>query len=193
MHLRCPSAQYIGLAKLSGYKWIISQRGYANVVEVSSSTPKKDDEEDGKGEYDDVVYGMVYSLTASDEEKLDKNEGVPIAYTKEDLKCELWRHANGPINPQYPHLIKRIDTTLEPEEERELLVYVDRVRVEEGKSREEYVHRMNEGIRDAVGAGVPEGYVRGVVRRWIREEGEIGGREKAEEQARGFRDESGVF
>jgi hypothetical protein len=31
------------------------------------------------------------------------------------------------------------------------------------------------------------------VRRWIREEGEIGGREKAEEQARGFSDESGVF
>jgi gamma-glutamylcyclotransferase len=197
MHLRCPSAQYIGLAKLTGYKWIISQRGYANVVETSSSSASKKNGKDD-GEYDNVVYGMLYSLTPSDEEKLDKNEGVPIAYTKEDLECDIWLHQPGPVDPAFPHLINPIDTTTEPSETKELLVYVDRVRVEEGESREEYVHRMNEGIKDAVGCGMPERYVRGVLRRFIREErdGEIGekeGREKAERQARGFRDESGVF
>jgi hypothetical protein len=50
------------------------------------------------------------------------------------------------------------------------LVYVDVARPGEGVCKEEYVGRMNRGIRDAVAKGMPESYVRGVLRRWVREE-----------------------
>jgi gamma-glutamylcyclotransferase len=198
MHIRCPTAQYIGLAKLVGYKWIISERGYANVVEVAS------DADSNSSSYENVVYGMVYTLQEDDEAKLDKNEGVPVAYTKEYLECTFWTHTPGPVNPAHPEDIKRIDTTGEPTDERKLLVYIDRKRVQEGVSREEYVVRMNSGIKDAEMCGVTEGYVREVLRRFIPVgEGEGMGdgkgkksrevEELAKRQAGGFRDESGVF
>jgi gamma-glutamylcyclotransferase len=206
MHQRCPSAQYIGLARLSGYKWIISQRGYANVVQVSvtstdhittttTTTNTSDGKQDG-GEDEEAVYGMIYTLTPTDEAALDKNEGVPLAYTKEYLHCNVWIHSTGPVDPQYPHLIRKIDTTEEPTEHRDLLVYIDRVRVSEGAPRKEYVVRMNRGITDATKCGVPAGYVEDVLRKFVPEE--EGGKgeevqELAERQARGFKDESGVF
>jgi gamma-glutamylcyclotransferase len=185
MALRCPTAQYVGIARLDGYRWIISTRGYANVVETSKN------EEGSEAEYENEVWGMVYSLGKEDEESLDKNEGVPVAYTKEYLNCKVWRHQPGPVDPRYPHLIHPIVPSTTPSSTTKLLVYIDRLRLEEGKSRDEYVHRMNKGIEDAEMCGVPGGYVREVVRRWIgEEEGDEG---LAERQARGFRDESGVF
>lgn len=81
MALRCPTSRYLGVARLNGYKWIINSRGYANVVEVASSAASN---------YDDEVYGLVYRLEEEDEERLDRNEGVPEAYTKEDLTCDFW-------------------------------------------------------------------------------------------------------
>jgi hypothetical protein len=33
MQLRCPTSQYLGVARLPNYRWIINDRGYANVVE----------------------------------------------------------------------------------------------------------------------------------------------------------------
>jgi gamma-glutamylcyclotransferase len=191
MALRCSTAKYIGIARLDGYRWIISTRGYANVVEISTN-----EEEDSSGdkwhkEYAHEVWGVVYTLGKEDEERLDRNEGVPVAYTKEYLDCEVWRHQPGPVDPRYPHLIHTIVPSTAPSSTTKLLVYIDRLRLEEGKSRDEYVHRMNKGIEDAEMCGVPGGYVRKVVRRWIgEEEGDEG---LAERQARGFRDESGVF
>jgi hypothetical protein len=43
MHLkqmvkRCPSARYLGVANLPGYRWQINERGYANIVEASAET-----------------------------------------------------------------------------------------------------------------------------------------------------------
>lgn len=40
----------------------------------------------------------------------------------------------------------------------------------EGVPREEYVARMNRGIREACERGLEKGYVRDVLRRWIPEE-----------------------
>jgi len=71
MSLRCPGSTYRGLARLPSHRWIINSRGYANVV-FSNSTS-------------DVVWGMVYALQPSDEKRLDRNERVPYAYTKEIL------------------------------------------------------------------------------------------------------------
>ena len=50
------------------------------------------------------------------------------------------------------------------------LVYVDVARPGEGVCKEEYVGRMNRGIRDAVGKGMPESYVEKVLRPFVREE-----------------------
>ncbi|XP_014553962.1 hypothetical protein COCVIDRAFT_106213 [Bipolaris victoriae FI3] len=177
MSTRCPSSAYLGIARLDAYKWIINERGYANIV---SATPS------------DHVYGLIFSLTPTDEHHLDKNEGVPLAYTKEHLPCTFWAGTSD----------RKIDVTRPPSEtEKSVLVYIDRKRVTEGVPREEYVYRMNRGIEDAVRCGVPEGYVRDFMRGFIPEDnggeeegGEEGGvGEFAKRQAAGFRDESGVI
>lgn len=189
---------------MNGYKWIINERGYANVVEVgdgnSTSTDPSEDKhgngEDGEDEnakknnsdYSNCVFGLVYSLQPKDEERLDLNEGVPVAYTKEHLLTEFWESKNG----------KWVDVTKRPTKSTYMLVYIDRNRTGEDSPKKEYIYRMNRGIEDAVKMGVPEGYVRDVMRRFIpkdKVEGEEKKRmaEKALRQAGRFKDESGVF
>ncbi|CAN9250772.1 unnamed protein product [Alternaria alternata] len=185
MTTRCPTSTYLGVARLPNYQWIINDRGYANVVEVADSNSTS------MSPYDDVVFGLVYSLEAEDEKRLDKNEGVPVAYTKEMLQCEFW-----PSDTEH-----KVDTSKDPEKKEDMLVYIDRNRVQSDKPREEYMYRMNQGITDAVKLGVPEDYVRDVMRKYIPaqedDDGKEGERERMAEFARGqaaeFRDESGVF
>jgi gamma-glutamylcyclotransferase len=67
---RCPGHRILGAAKLRGYKWVISTRGYANVVESPG----------------DEVEGVLYELTPSDEKTLDIREGVAVgSYSKVNL------------------------------------------------------------------------------------------------------------
>ena len=71
---RCPNHRRIGNAILNGYRWIISARGYANIVMSSQ----------------DVVYGFVYEISESDEENLDHYEGVSVgSYRKELLSVDI--------------------------------------------------------------------------------------------------------
>ena len=124
---------------------------------------------------------MVYSLQPSDEARLDRNEGVPVAYDKESLECDFWAAVNGsqPAN-----------VTGEEPEKVDMLVYINRDAVTPSQPKREYVYRMNMGIRDAVKEGVPEGYVESVMRRFIPEmedEGEVV--EVAKKQALEFEDE----
>ena len=137
MTRRCPDSKVVGLAILRDWKWIINGRGYANVVE----SPK------------DLVYGLVYEISPSDEALLDKFEGVPRAYTKEVMRIEL-QAAGG-----------RRKSVVQG------LVYVNRKRVEEGEPWEEYIHRMNMGIKDAAERGLPEWYIDKYMRRFIPAEG----------------------
>lgn len=60
MHQRCPGCRRLGKASLPGYKWIITTRGYANVVADEQAT----------------VEGILYELSRDDEEALDRFEGV---------------------------------------------------------------------------------------------------------------------
>ena len=80
MAARCPESRYIGLARLHDFRWHINQHGYANVV------PKRGS----------VVEGLCYLLSRRDEARLDKNEGVPIAYVKQHEEVELFM-ASGAI------------------------------------------------------------------------------------------------
>ncbi|KAF3043624.1 hypothetical protein E8E12_000779 [Didymella heteroderae] len=175
MSIRCPTSTYIGVARLPHYSWLINDRGYANVVERNSSSPH----------YSDYVYGLVYSLLPEDERRLDRNEGVPVAYTKELIPCEFW--------PSTTH--EKANTSSPPAEKRDMLVYIDRNRTTPDVPRDEYVYRMNQGIRDALERGVPAEYVRDVMRKFIPErddeEERIG--KFAKTQAAQFKDESGVF
>ena len=162
MSLRCPHSTYLGLARLRGYRWIINERRYANVVEISRGSKTH-----GTGE-GDVVWGLVYELTAEDEARLDVNEGVPDAYTKEIMGVEFW--AKGEIDGELLEGDVMIDLHKKPKS-RDALVYIDRRRTSGDLApKKEYVHRMNMGIADALKEGVPQAYVDKVLRKWIPEE-----------------------
>ena len=71
---RCPEHRLIGNGLLKGYRWIITTRGYANIVKSVS----------------DEVRGVVYEISESDEKSLDRYEGVQSgSYRKEMLKIEM--------------------------------------------------------------------------------------------------------
>lgn len=121
MKQRCPQSKKVGIACLPGYRWIISARGYANVVK------SKDDE----------VEGVLYLISDSDENSLDKHEGVASgSYGKAALRVAG------------------------PQGEEEALVYVDPV-TEEGVPQKEYIKRINSGLADAkLSAAYVSRYVR---------------------------------
>jgi gamma-glutamylcyclotransferase len=178
MHNRCPNSTYLGIARLDGYKWIINERGYANVVEIERlTTPRRNALVESNAAlhlrmklYESEVWGLVYSLQPGDEARLDKNEGVPVAYTKEMLRCDFWPASDDQDgDPSKPAKKKRAK-----KEKEDLLVYINRDDVTPSKPKEEYVYRMNMGIQDAIEKGVPEGYVEEVMRKYIPEMEEVG-------------------
>jgi gamma-glutamylcyclotransferase len=191
MSIRCPSSQYLGIARLNDYKWLINDRGYANIVETSSNVTTSTSTSSSNSP-NNVVFGMVYSLNEEDEKKLDKNEGVPVAYTKESLRCDFWS-AGKPTHPMDKH--SKVEVSEPPSTTQDMLVYIDRQRVTPDGPRKEYVYRMNRGIDDALELGVPKNYVDEVMRKYIPadEGGEKSMEEFAAKQAAQFRDESGVF
>jgi cation transport regulator ChaC len=124
MHDRCPNHRYVGYAILKGYRWIISARGYANIIKSSP----------------DVVHGVVYEISDSDETSLDTHEGVNGgSYQKEWLIVE----------------IDGVPTSC--------LVYVDPTK-KEGIPKNEYIERINKGIEDAE---LPSGYVKKYIRKFM--------------------------
>ncbi len=111
---RCPDHRVIGKGILKGYRWIISTRGYANIVKSDS----------------DEVYGVIYEITDSDEKTLDIKEGVKSgAYQKEmmtiefngkNLECLIYIDPiknEGKPKPEYIERINKgiLDAELPPE------------------------------------------------------------------------------
>jgi gamma-glutamylcyclotransferase (GGCT)/AIG2-like uncharacterized protein YtfP len=71
---RCPNHKYFGHGILKGFRWIISERGYANIIKSEA----------------DVVHGVVYRILEEDEESLDTAEGVHKgSYRKETHRVEI--------------------------------------------------------------------------------------------------------
>ncbi|KAL0578684.1 hypothetical protein V5O48_003304 [Marasmius crinis-equi] len=114
-------------------RWIISTRGYANVVPSEN----------------DYVYGFVYELNAKDEKVLDGYEGVPTSYTKHTLPVELTKGVDGHEDYSYD---KDGKTYLD------IVVYVNTIDIHNGKIKEEYVFRMNQAMQDGVKEGIPQDY-----------------------------------
>lgn len=68
MQHRCPDHRLIDKGVLNGYRWVISTRGYANIIK---SKP-------------DEVHGIIYEISESDERRMDRYEGVQSnTYRKE--------------------------------------------------------------------------------------------------------------
>lgn len=192
MHQRCPSSKFLGIVRLKGFRWIIYQRGFANIVEVDSHK-EEGDEKGEEGDYRNQVWGMMYSLEEEDEKLLDEREGVPVAYGKEWIECEFWtvpevaassssreedvtQEKEGEEDTTTAEKKKKrkpADITKRPGKEK-MLVYINREMTDEGEIRKEYISRMNCGIKDAVKEGLPREYVEQVLRRWIPADGEEG-------------------
>ena len=115
-------------------RWFINNRGYANII-LSPG---------------DIVYGLVYELTASDEKSLDGFE-CP-AYEKFYFPVDL-TSSGGAAN-------KRSINSL---------VYVDIEKKLEGEPVKEYIYRMNMGIKDALKEGIPADYIKKYLRPFIPE------------------------
>ena len=120
---------------LAHRRWIINVRGVATIVPSPG----------------DIVYGLVYELTASDKRSLDTYEGsgykilhFPIDLVPKD-------------DPTNRHSVNS-------------LIYIDTKRNIEGEPREEYIHRMNMAIIDALKEGIPADYIDKYLRRFIPEE-----------------------
>lgn len=151
MAQRCPGSPYVGTAALHNWRWIINTRGYATVV------PSKGD----------IVYGLVYKLADEDEQALDVNEGVSSgSYVKRTLDIVLFPEGDGGEVDAEGRMV-------------EGLVYVDEARTNESLPNEEYVHRMNMGIKDATQKGVPKWYINNFLRPFIRHESTKTTEEKA--------------
>ena len=157
MAKRCPASYYVGRAVLPDYRWQINQRGYANVVACPGSS----------------VHGLVFQLgnDGDDEAHLDRSEGVRIgAKTKANLRVVLYTAPDG-LQLKTRRVVQE-GLLRQPSREREwpprfetdVLVYLSERFVRQGNPRDEYVDRMNTGVRDAVVLGVPEAYFDNAVR-----------------------------
>ncbi|KAI9789835.1 MAG: hypothetical protein M1816_005752 [Peltula sp. TS41687] len=185
MTQRCPTSSYLGIARLNDYRWMINSRGYANVV--SSDPPPLTTSNAATTDTASFVYGMVYSLLPTDEARLDVNEGVPNAYTKEYLSVDFWPCGKNDSDTVV------VDIDAQEAQKIDMLVYIDRVRTVDSTPKKEYIYRMNMGIADALRMGVPRAYVDDVMRRFIPAPEEVGedrdSQELAGRQALKFQDE----
>lgn len=62
------------------------------------------------------------------------------------------------------------DADADADAEVDVLVYVDEERIQMGPPKEEYIGRMNRGIRECIPLGVDEGWIGDVMRRYIPEQ-----------------------
>jgi gamma-glutamylcyclotransferase len=153
---RCPHSEFIGIARLPGYRWIINARGSANVIQVS--TPNNAESKKTQQPLEDIttdaVWDLVYHLTPADDAKLDIREHVPDNFTKEMLPTQYWpgNICKAPFDSATEYKIDVAKTL----ENVDMLVYVSRLGPTDNRPRDEYIVRMNEGISDALKVGVPK-------------------------------------
>ncbi|OAQ67112.1 AIG2 family protein [Pochonia chlamydosporia 170] len=169
MQRRCPNSRYVGFGRLPNFRWQINERGFANVVRA-------------EGHW---VDGLVYEIEDTDEEKLDISEGVSKgAYEKQHMQvlvklacCSLYRRSvpwivarGGPCSVRKiaKHGHRKMITSIARETEN-VLVYISLVHVADSSPREEYIERINRGIRDAASLGMEDDYIRNCIRPFVPE------------------------
>lgn len=186
MAIRCihhqSSSIPVAIARLDAYEWIICQRGYANVVSLPSDTPASDTT---------TVWGLLYNMSAEDEARLDLYEGHdnirnPNPEINPDPQQQIERpylQGNWDYNKHYlpvtvtkwlanPNDYGISIPNLDPASPHQpsivrVLVYVDEHRTTPGPINQEYIGRMNRGIRESVALGIPQRWVDAVLRKDI--------------------------
>jgi gamma-glutamylcyclotransferase len=131
MKQRCPDSLFIGLAVVKGWKWIINETGYANIV---------------PGTDEDEVYGALCFLSYRDEMALDESEGVPWLYEKKMMKVR--KLVRPEDEKEWGAEVTEVEAT----------AYVDVQRTTEGKIEKEYVIWVKKAIEDGVKCGMPQSY-----------------------------------
>lgn len=106
MKQRCPQSRKLGIARLPGHRWIITTRGYANVVASQG----------------DEVEGILFELTPSDEAALDRYEGVasgsyrkktlPVHHHDRQVPALVYLDPITTEGPPKPEYIQRINSGL---------------------------------------------------------------------------------
>ncbi|KAF5548141.1 AIG2 family [Fusarium napiforme] len=158
MASRCPESYYVGRAVLMDHRWQINSRGFANVIPCSGYN----------------VHGLVYQVSVDDEARLDRNEGVHSgAYTKsyhsvvlheavEDLQLPTRYLVQDGGLDKAVNAVRSGSRSHNPEEQGRIrsnvLVYLSSRHSQWGTARDEYIDRMNCGIRDAVTLGIPSDF-----------------------------------
>ena len=182
----------VALARLDNYAWIICERGYANIVSLPSGATTSITD-------DNVVWGILYNMHPVDEARLDMYEGHnqsrnpnPVRnedpttqtvkpfeqggwdYNKHYLEMSVTKWLRDPAeygvdvpgwqaNSENDASSGSDNTTIRA------LVYVDELRTTRGVISQEYIGRMNRGIKESVKLGLPQGWVDGVMRKFIPE------------------------
>jgi hypothetical protein len=84
MHHRCTDSPLtsgvpVAIARLDDWKWVICERGYANVVPLPEASDASVSAQTRAGDVSDedesVVWGVLYNMTPGDERVLDEYEG----------------------------------------------------------------------------------------------------------------------
>ncbi|KAK6334255.1 hypothetical protein TWF730_003470 [Orbilia blumenaviensis] len=154
MARRCSQSRYIGRARLHGYEFQINERGYANVVSAKHRRSQS------------FVEGICYRLHPEDEDRLDRAEGVPTAYTKEEIFVEFFPAQAALLGRTVADLVRYPPpppTGLENQDKDGeavlAMVYLSTQHVTPGRPWDEYVIRMEQGVHQAMQLGVSSDYL----------------------------------
>jgi hypothetical protein len=172
----------VAVARLDQYTWFICERGYANVRRLSP------------GEFQSKalseVWGILYNLQPADEQQLDLYEGHNMErnpspqinpdpqtqfekpylqgawdYNKHYLRVSVVKWLQDPTAYGVNVPNWTMDTYHATYQGTvRALVYVDELRTEPGQINQEYIGRMNRGIRESVARGLDHDWVREVMR-----------------------------
>ena len=178
----------IAIARLDGWKWIICERGYANVVPAVVSGGQATSNVGGKvSDHDDVVYGLIYDLSPGAESVLDGYEGH-AAYTnprptpnnqpgEEERRRKPFLQGDWSYNKLYlpVTVTKWLDDKARQRQQQQkqgsdrltVLIYVDELRRQESRPQREYVGRMNRAIEQSCALGMSPEWVERVMRKFI--------------------------
>lgn len=143
---RCPGALHVGVGVLRGWKFIVSEVGFGNIV---------------PGARHDMVYGNVAFLTRQHEEALDQSEEVPHWHQKRKLKIRMVI-PNG-----------REDGWQDGEEV-EATCYIDVDHVSEGNISKEYIVWLRKAIADGLALGIPSQYFEQYMSKFLPEDEGVG-------------------
>lgn len=146
---RCPGSLYVGVSRLQGWKFIITELGFGNIVRAGD---------------DDVVYGSLYFLTRQHEKALDQAELIKVG--EDDHRT--W-HVKQNVK------VQRISESGNVEgDEVEAMTYIDVDRTVPGIASKENLTFLRRAVDDGVQCGVPKAYFDKYWKHYLPEDESVG-------------------